>query len=84
MHAHLLLRRSKALSARANAPAAAVLHVTSRSGATVTAASTAAGRALSTLAYLPKLHASIPEDLTSIQRLVNEYEVRARALRSVV
>lgn len=81
MHARLLLLRSKALSARTTAPAAA-LHLASRSssssgdGVTIAAAS-ATGRALSSLAYLPKLHASIPEDLTSIQRLVNEYEVRA-------
>lgn len=32
-------------------------------------------RALATLSYLPKLHASIPANLTSIQQLVNEYEV---------
>jgi hypothetical protein len=32
--------------------------------------------ALATLTYLPKLHASIPANLTKIHDLVNEYEVR--------
>lgn len=32
-------------------------------------------QALSTLSYLPKLHAAIPEALPAIRRLVDEYEV---------
>lgn len=78
MHARLLALRSRALAACGNAPTALHLAYRSSSDATtaIAAAATHAGRALSTLAYLPKLHASIPANLTSIQRLVNEYEVR--------
>lgn len=38
------------------------------------------GSSLSTLSYLPKLHASVPTELPAIRRLVDEYEVRLRLL----